>query len=77
MSEHYGFKYEVEFNGEKVEQLLIAPDKSHAEKAFEHHKQIAEKNPDKLRLISTEVEEIKEEDIVKESEEVEATIVEN
>ena len=63
---NYGFRYKVVFKGEEVEQLLIAPDKAHAEKAFEYHKKISEKNPDKVTLISTEVEEIPEEDLIDE-----------
>ena len=65
---NYGFRYTVIFKGEEVEQVLIAPDKESAQKALDYHIQIAEKNPDKVKIISTEVEEIPEEDIVKEEE---------
>jgi hypothetical protein len=65
---NYGFRYTVEFKGEEVEQLLVAPDKESAQKAFDYHTKVAEKNPEKIKIISTEVEEIPEEDIIKEEE---------
>ena len=64
----YGFRYTVNFKGEELEQVLIAPDKESAQKALNYHIQIAEKNPDKVKIISTEVEIIPEEEILKEDE---------
>jgi hypothetical protein len=66
----YGFRYTVEFKGEEIEQLIITSNKESAQKAFDYHIQIAEKNPDKIRIISTGVEEIAEKSIMKDEIEV-------
>lgn len=64
----YGFKYTIKFKGEDVEQMLIAPNKEAAQKVFDFHKKFSIENPEKINLISTEVEEILEEDIIHEEE---------